>query len=101
MSDTGYRWNLLQKKIKETKICSAFDLFRQEGIEPILIKGWAAAANYPSDTPRHYNDIDLAVPARDFVRAENLSATENFLSLNLDIHNELRHLDTVDWENLF
>jgi hypothetical protein len=100
-SDIGYRWNLLQKKIKETKICSAFDLFRKEGIEPILIKGWASAANYPPDIPRYYNDIDLAVPRHDFDRAENISASENFLALNLDIHKELRHLDTVGWEDLF
>jgi hypothetical protein len=95
------RWYLLQKKTKELNICRAFKLLRARGIEPILIKGWAAARYYPKDVPRHYNDLDLAVSADDFVVTEGLAISEEFIGLTLDVHRELRHLDTLPWDNLF
>ena len=66
------RWNLLALKKAEKFILEAFRVFRQHEIEPILIKGWAAARYYPPDTPRFFGDTDLAVSAGDFQKARSL-----------------------------
>ena len=91
------KWKILQEKVFENRICDSFALFRRNGIEPILIKGWAAARNYPNPTERVYTDIDLAVAEKDFDNAVELTANTN---LFIDLHRELRHLDTVDWKIL-
>ena len=91
------RWYLLTRKKIEASIVEAFRGFRREGIEPVLIKGWAAARNYPNNRPRFFGDIDLAVAAADFARASELVLTPDSGIKGVDLHCELRHLDTVDW----
>ncbi len=95
------RWYLLKKSEQERRIKTAFDLFRSNAIEPILIKGWAAARSYPVDRPRYSADIDLAVSATDHESANKLLNSEKFKRLNLDIHNEFRHLDKSSWTDIF
>jgi len=92
------RWNLLQAKVQETRALKAFTLFRDNGIEPILIKGLSAAQYYPEPGSRDSVDMDLAVPAADF---ENAQSVANSMHLGIDLHRELRHHDTVEWSNLF
>jgi len=82
-------------------LVSAFQGFRRGGIEPILIKGWAAARSYPDDKPRHYGDIDLAVARTDYDEALRLIADDSSGVRGVDLHRELRHLDTVEWATLF
>ncbi|MEP7147689.1 MAG: nucleotidyltransferase family protein [Acidobacteriota bacterium] len=93
-----YRFYLLRKRYAEELIISAFRGLRRNGIEPILIKGWAAARNYPESVPRFFGDIDLAVLSSDYERAGKLIEGENLGGI--DLHRELRHLDTVDWPRL-
>jgi hypothetical protein len=95
------RWGILQRKTQEVRACRAFELFRQRGIEPILIKGLAAAMWYPPDVPRLSIDMDLAVSREDFPSAENIAAEGSLEGLAIDVHSELRHLDTVPWLDLF
>src|SRR5687767_14573450 len=95
-----FRWYLLKQKRIEELILSSFRAFRRESIEPILIKGWAAARNYPETQPRFYGDIDLAVSKADYARALQLTATADSGVLGVDLHCELRHLDTVPWTEL-
>lgn len=79
----------------------AFRYLRGNGIEPILVKGWAAARNYPPEVPRFYDDIDLAVPADDFDSARSHLGAGDGPKLGVDLHRELRHLDTKPWAELF
>lgn len=95
------RWFSLQNKVHEAKICEAFALFRKNGIEPILIKGWSVARLYPESHLRAYTDIDLGVSYAEFDKARGLLDDEDAKKLNIDLHNEFRHLDTVDWSSLF
>lgn len=92
------KWKIIQKKVFERRIGESFELFRGRGIEPILIKGWAAARNYPNAMERIFTDIDLAVAEKDYYKARRLAGEHD---LCLDIHRELRHLDTIGWEKLF
>lgn len=94
------RWYLLQKRIREDRIKGAFDLFRSEGIEPILIKGWAAGLNYPVDSPRYFGDTDLAVAREDYKRASDIYDREEAAG-SVDLHREVRHLDCLPWNDLF
>jgi hypothetical protein len=94
-----YRFYLLRKRRSEDLILNAFRRLRRAGIEPILIKGWAAGRNYPQTVPRFSGDIDLAVVASDFDRAKDLIEAESIGGI--DLHRELRHLDTLEWHSLF
>jgi hypothetical protein len=94
-------WFALQFKIQEEKIKKAFAIFRENGIEPILIKGWAAARLYTRTSERIFVDIDLCIEPESFEKAEEISNSEEVRKLNVDLHRGFRHLDTVSWENLF
>jgi hypothetical protein len=95
------RWNLLYRKTQELRVLHAFTLFREQEIEPILIKGLAAAQCYPESRSRASIDVDLAVSAKDFETANRISRSEAATGLAIDLHRELRHLDTVKWNDLF
>jgi len=96
-----FRYYLLRKRRAEDLIVTAFREFRKHGIEPILIKGWAAARNYPDGVPRFFGDIDLAVAESDFAQARQLIDDPSSGIGGIDLHRELRHLDTLNWDNLF
>jgi hypothetical protein len=94
------RWQILQNLAQEKRILDAFALFRENGIEPILIKG-SAARFYPSPAQRLSSDIDLAVAAADFEIAKKVLTSEKAALLTVDLHRELRILDQLEWEKLF
>lgn len=92
------RWKMLKFRALEQQIALLFDVFRQNQIEPILIKGWAAALYYPNNFERVFSDIDLAVAPAIYEKANNLVKTKN---LTVDLHEGLRKLDTFAWDDLF
>lgn len=94
------RWEKLYAAKLEVETVEAFKYFRSFGIEPLLIKGWAAARNYPKEKVRSYFDIDLSVSAADFEAANNLRKSEKGSRLSIDLHRELRHLDTRPWAEI-
>jgi len=100
MADHG-RWEILARKVQAARIVEAFRLFRANHIEPILIKGLAAARYYPESFVRSSIDIDLAVSKHDFKASRSLVMSVDAHGLAIDLHNELRHLDTVAWDSLF
>ena len=95
------RWNILQRKAQEVRVARAFCLLRSNGIEPVLIKGFAAGRNYPESVIRLSIDTDLAVAAADFQRAYEIAVSSDAEGLAIDLHRELRHLDTLAWDDLF
>ena len=99
--EADQRWFSIQSRVREKRIVEAFRLFRQEGIEPILIKGWAAARFYPERSRRVFSDIDLCIAPEDFSRAENFLKTSEFNRLTVDLHKGFRHLDSLNWEDIY
>jgi hypothetical protein len=95
------RWTALNRKMQTVRAVEAFARFRAEGIEPVLIKGLAATLNYPENKPRMSMDMDLAVDGSDFAPARRIAEDLAPQGYAIDLHRELRHLDTVSWENLF
>ena len=95
------RWGLLNKKKFEARIVDAFLFMRSAGIEPILIKGWAAARFYPQYVPRYYSDIDLAVSPADYDAALALLESNAEKKVGIDLHKGFRRHDTLPWDDLF
>lgn len=91
------RWSRLFARSLELETVEAFRFFRAKGIEPLLIKGWAAARNYPEGRVRFYTDIDLAVAAQAYEDAKSLLASGEGKKIAVDLHRELKHLDKRDW----
>jgi hypothetical protein len=93
-----YYWKLLQRQVQEQRIERVFDIFRRNNFEPILIKGWAAARNYPKPFERLSIDIDIAVSPDDYLECQKILQQQPIAGV--DLHRGLRHLDTVAWDNL-
>jgi hypothetical protein len=98
---SDWRWHLIVSKYQEHKIVKAFELLRKNNIEPILIKGWAAARNYPVKEERVFLDVDLCVAPTDYSKAGKILAGIEEQKLLVDLHDGLRHLDTLDWNDLY
>lgn len=75
-----------------------YDVFEEQNISPVLIKGFSAALNYPKPFQRTFSDVDLAVSPSLFEKAETIIERNNF---NIDLHRGLRHLDILDWDDLY
>ncbi len=95
------RWHLIQFKLQEHRIIKTFELFRKYNIEPILIKGWAAARNYPNREDRVFLDTDICVAPHEYEKSLKILAGKEEKNLMVDLHNGLRHLDTLGWDELF
>lgn len=95
------RWTRLFIRRMEVETVEAVKLFRSFDIEPLVIKGWAAARNYPEKVPRVYADVDLAVSPEEFKEAVVVRNTTEGLRQKTDLHCSLRHLDTRKWDEIF
>ncbi len=97
----AFRLLTLQAGIHQTKIQRIFRLMRAEGVEPILLKGWAIARLYPQPALRPYGDIDLLVSPRDFRAAKRVIESESARGCWVDLHAEISELAHVASADLF
>lgn len=89
---------ILQRKLAEHRIVEIFKVFRENNVEPILIKGWAAGLKYPRPWERYFSDIDIAVDPSDYKRALEIA---DEINLAIDLHKGLRNHDTLDWTDIY
>ncbi|MCB1022987.1 MAG: nucleotidyltransferase family protein [Acidobacteria bacterium] len=99
-SDNDSRWNVLQVKLQEHQACRVFAAFQEIGIEPILIKGFAAARYYPENIGRASVDIDLCFDPKDLEKAKDFISSNPISGVSIDFHEGFRHLDSLSWELL-
>jgi hypothetical protein len=97
----AYRLLSLQSAIHEEQIEKIFRLFRTSGIEPILMKGWAAAGLYPERGLRPYGDIDLVVRPGDYEQARALLANPEAKDCWVDLHRSVSELADRPLDQLF
>ena len=97
----AYRLQALQSGIHEQKIQKVFRTLRRESIEPILVKGWAAASLYPDRALRPYGDIDLCVRQQDFKAAQVVLARPDMSECWVDLHKHFEGLEDRSFEELF
>jgi hypothetical protein len=83
----------LQARLHERRIVRAIRLLRTEGVEPLLMKGWAAAQLYPHPALRPYGDVDLVVhPDQRRPAAAALSSPAG-QRCRVDLHDRVTALD--------
>lgn len=92
------KYQMLTFQMNLTSVQKIYEVFESENLSPVLIKGLAAAINYPQPFQRVFSDIDLAVEPSAFEKAQIIIRRNNF---NIDLHKGLRHLDVLDWDKLF
>jgi len=88
--------------LHERNIKTVFGLFRSNGIEPILIKGWAAARLYPDLGLRPYGDIDLCIPRHQYASALHLLEGPELNECSVDlVHEEVTEIGGQTFEDLY
>ena len=98
MTDAEEKFRIINFKVYEKKITDLWNFLKDGSCEIILIKGWAAAQNYPQPYLRDIGDIDIAVNPEQYRETSELM--KNY-SGAVDLHEGLRHLDLNDWKTLY
>lgn len=95
------KWLQINQKVKEKWLIETFRLLRKNEIEPILIKGRAAAEYYPQKHQRRSLDIDICVAPENYQKAFEILKNNPTPYGIVDLHDGLRQHDTLDWQNLY
>ena len=95
------RWLSLHRAVEYAEVRKVIEMMNGSSLSPVLIKGWAASRSYPNDKTRYATDIDLAFSKREFESAAKLFRESERRGLPVDVHDELRHLDSLPWDTLF
>jgi Uncharacterised nucleotidyltransferase len=77
------------------------EVLANRGIEPVVLKGWAVARDYPDPAGRTYCDIDLAVPPEQAERAQAVLASLDLPAGLVDLHIGIADLPRRDWSAAF
>ena len=96
----AYRRHSLQSAIHESEIKQVFTLLRSGGVEPVLVKGWAAARFYPEKGLRPYGDIDLCFASEEYPKARATLSSPEGRVFNVDSHRDLTMLDDRRFDDL-
>ncbi|MBC7912339.1 MAG: nucleotidyltransferase family protein [Pyrinomonadaceae bacterium] len=99
--ERAYRVQLLDAAVHAHNLGRAFTLFRDAGIEPVLVKGWAIARHYTEPALRPYGDIDLCVRRNQFRAAQKVVESAEGRKLWIDLHEGFSALDGRDEAELY
>lgn len=94
----AFRMHALQAAMHARTISLVLPALRDAGVEPLLVKGWAAARNYPEPALRPYGDIDLCV--ENVAVARRALDTDALRHLNVDLHEGGEHLIDVPFDEV-
>lgn len=70
----AFRLHTLHAGLHKVRLKEVLGAFDAAGVEPLLLKGWAAAGMYPERGMRPFGDIDLWVRPKDRLRADSIVA---------------------------
>jgi hypothetical protein len=97
----AYRRNTLQAILNQQTIKQVVALLRSVEVEPILVKGWAAARAYPEQGLRPYGDIDLCVRPAQFAAAESALKNLHDKQFEVDLHCGFKKFGDADADEIF
>lgn len=97
----AYRHSTIQGDLHQHEIKQVFTLLRSVGVEPVLVKGWAAARLYPEVGLRPSGDIDLCVHPAQYDRAEAALNEWTDHQFAVDLHNGFENLDQENVDVLY
>jgi hypothetical protein len=93
---------VLQSALREHELSQLFKSMQQAGVEPIVVKGWAIARQYPEKGLRPQGDIDLIVRPEHLPAAQGVLDSPDCASLNVDLeHREFGKLGTRALDELY
>ena len=81
-----YRFQTLKAGLHELHLKKVIPLLRANGVEPLLVKGWATARLYPEPGMRPYLDLDLCVKPEDSERAREVLKSGECDECLVDLH---------------
>src|SRR5215510_15736444 len=81
-----YRFQTLKSGLHELHLKKVIPLLRANGVEPLLVKGWATARLYPELGMRPYLDLDLCVTPEDSGRAHEVLKSGECDECLVDLH---------------
>ncbi len=99
MKDEEEKFRIIAYKAYEKRIADVWKILQDERREIILIKGWAAAQNYPKPYLRDIGDVDIAVNPEQY--PSTLDSLNKHEIGEVDLHEGLRKLDLLDWKTLY
>ncbi|HEV7743782.1 MAG TPA: nucleotidyltransferase family protein [Pyrinomonadaceae bacterium] len=97
----AFRLYTLESRLNQSKIAEVFAVFRSHGVEPILVKGWAAARYYPDKGLRPYGDIDICVRQEEFQSAERAVVSLDPVRFRIDLHSGFARFGVREDDALF
>lgn len=102
----AHRIHAVRTLVREHAIKKVLRLLYRKGLEPILVKGWAAASLYPESGLRPYGDIDLVVrpeqhPAASGAIAMAIPANNLEREYYIDLHCGVEALDDHSYSVLY
>ncbi|MBX3299093.1 MAG: nucleotidyltransferase family protein [Acidobacteria bacterium] len=95
------RWNILARKRQEVEIARAYDTLSVFTGELLFIKGYFLGRYYPAEIFRDCSDVDVAVDHDAYGQILDSLGHRELTSLKIDLHSELRHLDSLDWDDIY
>lgn len=93
-----YQWTSIGDQLVAYFVCcfqaqrELVKLFEQEGIPLVIVKGYAAAVNYPVPKLRSMGDVDFLVPKDRFDNAKMLMEKSGYSEEYGASHEESRHI---------
>ncbi|MFL6228860.1 MAG: nucleotidyltransferase family protein [Pyrinomonadaceae bacterium] len=97
----SYRVQIIQSALFEREIERVLALLRAAGVEPILVKGWAAARLYGEPPLRPCGDMDLLVRPQQYEVARAALQTLGAGARVVDLHSSFTELEDRDVDELF
>ncbi len=96
-----YEGNTIQAVLHRQRIESLLQALRSAAVEPVLVKGWAAARLYSNEGLRPYADVDVCVERRQLAAAQRALKTLSNIGLAVDLHCEFETLGGGDWKEIY
>ena len=97
----SYRFQTLQSALHERQIEELFRLFNSEGVEAVLVKGWASARLYPEVGLRPFGDIDVCVRTAQKSLALRALKSPEAKNLWVDLHEGFEGSDGQDFDEVY
>lgn len=97
----AYRLHAVRAAVHARALQQVFGTLRSAGVEPILIKGWAAARLYPEHGLRPHGDHDIVVRPEQYVTAVAVLKDVKIEECFVDLHCGLARMSDQRIEALY
>lgn len=95
------KWGRIANVANEERTRKAFKYFSSQGIECLLLKGWACSRFYDTSHVRTFTDVDIACSPESADLAMSLFREFRIRGVSVDLHIGVRNLDQLSWEDLY